>query len=210
MEEQEPILPPTEEEVAVVAQAPSGALYAASGGLPPRWSGEDFTAQVQGLIPVLRRLCQAFTRDADEGEDLLQNALLKAYTHQRSYQGRGPLSGWLYSIIRHEHEEQVRQIARRRALLDLEQKRHGMLLEELNPEPGMTPEEGVGRAERRRQIREGIERLPEPYREVVGLCDLEELPYEEVAARLGLPVGTVKSRHARGVMQLKELLQRRL
>lgn len=194
----------------MVAQAPSGALYTASGGLPPRWSGEDFSAQIQGLIPVLRRMCQALAHSKDEGEDLLQNALVKAYLHRRSYQGRGPLSGWLYGIIRHEHEDQVRRVVRRRALLDQEQRRHGVPLEELSPEPGLTPEEGVNQAEHQRHLRACVERLPETYREVVALCALEELPYEEVAERLGLPVGTVKSRHARGVMRLREVLQSRL
>ena len=49
----------------------------------------------------------------------------------------------------------------------------------------------------------GVRSLPEPYRTVVWLCDIEELSYQEVSEALALPLGTVKSRHARGHARLR-------
>ena len=49
----------------------------------------------------------------------------------------------------------------------------------------------------------GVRALPEPYRTVVWLCDIEELSYQEVSEALSLPLGTVKSRHARGHARLR-------
>lgn len=208
MEEQEPILAPPEEEAAVVAHIPNGAVFQASGGPPSLWNREQFSIQLQRLIPTLRRLCQSLARDRNEAEDLLQNALIKAYIHRTSFQGRCPLAGWLYGIVRHEHDEYTRQHARRRALLSGEERRYGAALAGWQPMPGETPEEGLNQAEHRAKLRACVERLPDAYRTVVALCDLDELPYEQVAERLDLPLGTVKSRHARGLSRLKEVLDR--
>jgi RNA polymerase sigma-70 factor (ECF subfamily) len=207
MEEPEPLLIPPEEETAMVAQAPGLFLLQTSGGLPPAlWSKEQFAAQIRGLIPTLRGLCLSLTHNRNEAEDLLQTSLMKAFVHRKSFQGRSPLAGWLYGIMRHEFEEQVRQRARRRALLSCELEREGgAWIGETTP--GRSPEEQVDQAEYRARLRACIERLPELYREVVMLCDLEEHSHEQVAARLALPLGTVKSRHARGLARLREALQ---
>lgn len=208
MEEQEPILIPLEEETAVVAQIPAAAPSGPeAGGAPPAaWDREQFAHQVRALRPTLQRLCAALTRDPSEADDLLQNALVKAFQHRRSFQGRSPLAGWLYGIIRHEHDELRRLHARRRALVTAEQARFGEALGGLTPQTESSPEDRLCSAEDAGRVRVCLESLPEVFRAVVVFCDIEGLSYEQVAEILGLPVGTVKSRHARGRARLREAL----
>ena len=71
---------------------------------------------------------------------------------------------------------------------------------------GESPEEAVLRLERRRQLLAALNGLPEMFREAVVLCDVEGLGYEEVARVLGINIGTVKSRLARGREQLRKRL----
>lgn len=207
MEEPEPLLLSLDDDLAVVAQLVPGASGPVAAGAPP-WAleRESFTRRVQSLEPTLRRICTALTRDPTEAEDLLQNAMLKAYLHRGSFQGRSPLVGWLYGIIRHEHDEAARSKARRWALLSAEQARFGEALGACGPASGHTPEDRLCLAEDAGRVRTLLGELPEEFRTVVVLCDLEGLTHEQAAGRLKVPVGTIKSRHARGRARLREAL----
>ena len=69
-----------------------------------------------------------------------------------------------------------------------------------------SPEQAVLRRERQRRLIKMLNTLPEVFREAIVLCDIEGLGYEEIARAVGISVGTVKSRIARG----RELLRKRL
>jgi RNA polymerase sigma-70 factor (ECF subfamily) len=73
-------------------------------------------------------------------------------------------------------------------------------------DPALSPEENAVLAERRRRLRAALRTLPDEFRTAVVLRDLEGLPYEEIAGVLGIPIGTVRSRLARGRALLKEKL----
>jgi RNA polymerase sigma factor (sigma-70 family) len=80
-----------------------------------------------------------------------------------------------------------------------------------HPDPAPSPEEEVFRKADANRIRMAIEAMPDPFREVVVLRDLEELSYAEIAEVTAVPVGTVMSRLSRGrAMLAKELLPARL
>ncbi|HWN69102.1 MAG TPA: RNA polymerase sigma factor, partial [Haliangium sp.] len=161
------------------------------------------------LLPRLFRLCVALTGAPDQAEDLLQVSLLKAYQRRRSYEGRGTLSAWLAGIIRHENEEIVRKSARRRSLLDRAMQEVYNLFDTISSSPPPNPETWVCSHEQAGMLLSCVHELPEPYRTIIWLCDIEELSYEEVAEMVNIPVGTVKSRHARGRQRLKRSIERR-
>ena len=144
-----------------------------------------------------------------EAEDVVQETFLRAYRGLESFRGEASLKTWLYAIalnrVRARHGALVRMrelFASKKVTQDDELDR---TIEEA-PDPSATPEENALTAERRRRLREAIRALPEEFKNAVILRDLEGLSYQEVAEVLCVPVGTVRSRIARGRALLSERL----
>jgi RNA polymerase sigma-70 factor (ECF subfamily) len=163
-----------------------------------------FAADVERLLPRLHRLCLTLCRDKQEAEDLLQDSLVRAYLHRDGYQQRGSFFGWLCGITRNQFLESRRSLARRRSLLDSVLEGATSVLGSLftGGAEQPDPESQVCHSEEAELLMRSLHTLPEKFRLVVLLCDVEELGYEEVSEVLGIPVGTVKSRHYRGRAQL--------
>jgi RNA polymerase sigma-70 factor (ECF subfamily) len=178
--------------------------------VPAQWTRDEFQRQVRPHLPRLHRMCLAMCRDASQAEDLLQNTLVKAYLGRHGFVGRGSFVGWLFGIVRHEHEELVRTAARRRSLMNRAIERCALVVEDLFATPPPSPEAWVGVEEEGAILLECLQSVPEPYRIVVWLCDVEELSHEEIATTLGIASGTVKSRHSRGRTHLRAAYERRL
>lgn len=167
---------------------------------------ERFEDAVRPLWPRLYRACLVRTGQPSQAEDLLQSALIKAYTHRHSFENRGSLTGWLLHIIKNEHIELCRKEARRRSILDTIS---SWLEPLLSPEPCETPEELAQAHIESTLLLECIHTLEEPFRTIIFLCDIEEMSQQEIAQLLDIPIGTIKSRHARGRARLLAELQAR-
>lgn len=151
-------------------------------------------------------LAYRFTGRVDEAEDLTQEVFVKIYQHlDRFQEADAAFTTWLTTVARNQaidHYRRRREERLRRAddpeILD------GMA----TPEEG--PHRSLEREERVQLVRRGIRALPQELREPLILCDLQGLPYEEIAGTLGIPLGTVKSRINRGRLELaKRLLGQR-
>jgi len=176
------------------------------------WSREEFARAVRPLFPPLLRLCRTLADSPEQAEDLLQNALVKAYQHRAGYRAEAPLLGWLYGIVRNEHMDMIRHTARRRGLVRDAVERFGTMFEDwfgspTGRDPGPDPERSLDAKRDTEEVLTAMRALPEAYRAVVWLCDIEELSYQEVSEALSLPLGTVKSRHARGRARLRSSLE---
>ncbi|HYB54027.1 MAG TPA: sigma-70 family RNA polymerase sigma factor [Thermoanaerobaculia bacterium] len=142
-----------------------------------------------------------------EAEDLTQEVFLKAYRGLAHFRGDAPPRAWLAAIADNAVKNRYRSRSRFRRIFAASHEEEGL------SEPAETttdPEENASAGEARRFITEALSRLPVEFRMPVVLRDLEEWSYEEIAVSLALPVGTVKSRIARGRGQLKTLLTPRL
>ena len=143
-----------------------------------------------------------------DAEDVVQETFLRAYRALERFRGESTLKTWLYAIALN------RIRARRGALARLRPLFGGVgagpdpdfSLLDAAADPGRTPEENAVVADQRRRLRKAVHGLPEEFRMAVVLRDLEDLSYEEVAATLSVPIGTVRSRLARGRALLKEVL----
>lgn len=133
------------------------------------------------------------TGSPDAADEIVQEVFLALIRRPEHFDPqRGALSSYLFGAARN-------QIARRM--------RSGPVLAE--PEEGVsnqTPLDELSETERLDAVRRGVQALPQNYREVIILCDLEEMSYEQAGAALAIPVGTVRSRLSRG----RGLLERKL
>lgn len=159
---------------------------------------EDALAALFGRWqPLLRRFALRMSGSPEMADDVVQEVFVALIDNARRFDpSRGGASGWLYGIAR-------KQVLRR-----LERERPHASLEDAEI-PVVAPEllEGVARERDAQRLHAALAALPEHYREVVVLCDLQGLAYDSAAEALGCPVGTVRSRLHRARALLAERLR---
>jgi RNA polymerase sigma-70 factor (ECF subfamily) len=139
----------------------------------------------------------------EDADDMTQDVFLKAYRGLQRFRGEAPPRAWLASIADNAVKNRYRARSRFRRVFAGGSDALG---EVDSPERRAGPEEDARAGESRRFVAEALRHLAPEFRMPVVLRDLEEWSYEEIAASLSLPVGTVKSRIARGRGRLKEIL----
>jgi RNA polymerase sigma factor (sigma-70 family) len=155
-------------------------------------------------VPLLGSLynhAQWLVRDPVEAEDLVQETLTKALRAFDSFEQGTNFKAWIYRILRNTFLTSRTAIANARTVY-LED--HPDVLEVA--EPGLTPEAEVIKLYDLVALRTALGELAPHLREVILLCDLEELKYREIATVLDVPIGTVMSRLARARQNLRQIL----
>jgi RNA polymerase sigma-70 factor (ECF subfamily) len=145
------------------------------------------------LLPRLRRFAIGLSGSADEGDDLVQQACLKALERYAQWQPDSRLDSWVYKIIMNLWIDRRRSAASRLSVPGdgiWEQIPGAPLLAELEARQDL------------RQAWEAIKKLPEEQRQVLLLVTVEGFGYQEAADMLEIPIGTVMSRLARARLAL--------
>jgi len=156
------------------------------------------------------RVLRAQGGRAEDGEDVAQNALFKAWRSLDSFRGECAFSTWLYRITVNCARDHCRAEIRRPAVsLTLSEDEDGISQEIDIPvtDGDEIPEFALERQETVLAVRRAIQSLPPDMRQVILLRDIQELSYAEIADLLGIEVGTVKSRINRGRQALREALR---
>ncbi len=147
-----------------------------------------------GVYSYLRWLC----RDVALAEDLTQETFTRLWQHPPERRGEHPLRAWIYQVARNEYLQHRRRAGLETVPFD----ECAEVADQTTPPPEVKlAREALGQA-----VRAAVEKLPELYREVVVLHNLEGLALAQVAAVLEIPVGTVKSRRAKAMATLRTLL----
>jgi len=144
-----------------------------------------------------------FTGKHDEAEDLSQEIFLKVFKSLDKFNRDADFSTWLSSVARNYCIDRYRAGKREREVLV-----EDLVAFDLAPASFGNPHRALEDRDRRSFLRKGLELLPEKLREAVVLRDLQGMSYQEMAERLRLPEGTVKSRINRGREELARLLLR--
>ena len=166
---------------------------------PDAESAAAFEAGVLGHLDPLFNLAMWMARDRAQAEDLVQEACLRALRFRHQFQPGTNLRAWLFQILRSVFITQYRRRERAGHPVDLE------ALEGQGGNPVAT--RGAGAEPFARVDIDGaLEQLPEEYRTVVVLADIEGLTMAEVAMAMSCPVGTVKSRLFRARALLQKML----
>ena len=162
---------------------------------------ENVSDCVVEYLPFLTRMVRALTRNDSISEDIVQQTMLKALVHADRFRFESTVKTWLVSIAMNE----VRQFYRckwwtRSVPLTTEN------LESDRFPRVQSPNTVYQAREREVLLRQAVSRLPEPYRSVVELCDLQCLSLKEAASRLRLTLSAIKNRRRRARRKLSSLV----
>lgn len=157
-----------------------------------------FRPGIEAQRPMLYRIAYAWCHDPALADDLVQEALSKAWTRRAQLRDEAALKGWLVSIMNHCWMDHLR---RRRDFDDVEDWQDELESGAESPEACCDRDRVIA------CVRAAVARLPLGQRQVLTLVDLEEFGYAEVAQILAIPVGTVMSRLSRARASLKNLLE---
>ncbi|HZW34740.1 MAG TPA: RNA polymerase sigma factor, partial [Isosphaeraceae bacterium] len=155
-----------------------------------------FAVLVERHGPMVLRVCRGVLADPHETQDAFQATFLVLVRKARALWVRDSLGPWLHQVAYRTATHARSTAARRR--------RHERRAAVSQRESRAEAEDELGRI-----LHEEIEQLPERYRAPLILCDLQGRSHEQAARHLGWPIGTVKSRQARGRERLRDRLVRR-
>lgn len=178
----------------------------------PDW----FEREIVGLLPALYGTALRLVKNAADAEDLVADCVSKAWSGRRSLHDRSSFRGWIFRILMNTFLSDRRSRAAQpvvESLLsepdDTAPGNEFSLFEKLH-QPFLlwwgNPEQAFLDRLLRHDLEVAVNQLPVAFRVVVVLADLQGLSYQEIAAALEIPIGTVRSRLARG----RGLLQQRL
>ncbi len=155
---------------------------------------------------AFRMACRLTGGNEPLARDLVQDALLKVWKKWERRR-QGSLKGWMYRILHNLYMDHLRRKIREAVVsCDAPSPAEGQSLLDALPESGPLPLEQLERDELQNAIRQALGQLPRDFRVPIMLCDMEGLPYEEIARIVSCPVGTVRSRIHRGRRQLRQTL----
>ncbi len=157
-------------------------------------SGDATRFNVTGQLPALKRYAMSLTRNEAEADDLVHDAVVRAYENRSSFRPDGDLRSWLFSIL---HNAFVSGVRSNRA----DAVRIGRVAEITETEIGPEQETSLRLA----QVRAAFMRLPDEQREVLHLVAIEGMAYGEAAQVLGIPLGTLMSRLGRARTALRDM-----
>jgi RNA polymerase sigma-70 factor (ECF subfamily) len=151
---------------------------------------QDVHALLLACLPRLRRYARALTGDSASADDLVQDTVERGWARIGQWRPDGDLRAWLFGIMHNLHIDQLRRSPPPTLELDDDDM------------PAAAPAAALDL----RDLERALQQLPTAQREVLLLVALEEMRYEEVAAALDIPLGTVMSRLSRARENLRRLM----
>lgn len=184
--------------------------------MPHQFSDEELISQFQAgnenaYLEIVERFkdrlftfIYRFVGDENLAEDLVQDTLIKVYTHRHAYREIARFSTWIYTIAGNLARTELRK-RKRRATFSMSSLGTGEREFEL-PSEEYAPSKTMESEQTEKHIRTALAKLPLHFRTVIILRDVQELSYEEISKIMKIPLGTVKSRVNRARLRLQEML----
>ena len=155
----------------------------------------EFRARIEEEIPRLRRYARALTRNESRCDDLVQDTLVRALAKEHLWQSGSNMRAWLFTIMHNQNVNSVRSAMREGRMVDIEEQSSNLVA---------TTDPTVAR--QLHELDRALAQVPQEQRQVILLVGLEGMSYEDAAAILHIPVGTVRSRLSRGRDALRMLM----
>ncbi|WP_229738960.1 sigma-70 family RNA polymerase sigma factor [Edaphobacter dinghuensis] len=176
-------------------------------------SEDAFAILIAQYHQPLYSLIARSINDPADAADITQEVFIKVFRSIRSFNGDASLRTWLYRIAVHEASNQRRWWSRHKkqevtidSPFDHEEDGNGVCLSATLADDGNSPFDNVAQSEVRERVEAALRQIPETFRTVVVLREIEGFAYEEIAEILDVNLGTVKSRLTRGRSALRALI----
>ncbi len=167
---------------------------------------EDFNEEIIPHLDALYNFGLRLTSDPNDAEDLVQDSIVKAYRFFDSYEKGTNAKAWLFRILKNSYINNYRKKSKKPQEVDYDEV--ASFYESIRAERTETSdmEDKMFRELIDDDISYALDEIPEDFRTVVLLCDVEDFTYEEIANMLDVPIGTIRSRLHRGRNLLKAQL----
>lgn len=167
---------------------------------------DDFNEEIIPHLDALYNFGLRLTADPNDAEDLVQDTIVKAYRFFSSYEKGTNAKAWLFRILKNSYINNYRKKSKKPAEVDYDEV--ATFYESIRADRTETSnlEDKMFRELIDDDLSKALNGIPEDFRTVVLLCDVEDFTYEEIANMLDVPIGTIRSRLHRGRNLLKAQL----
>ncbi|MQW86801.1 RNA polymerase sigma factor [Sinorhizobium saheli] len=162
----------------------------------PAADTKDFRRDLVSMLPKLRRFAMTLTRNANDADDLVQEACERAIARSHLWSGEGRLESWIYAMTRNLWVDEVRK----------RKVRGGGGMVDIFEQDELNTEAAAEKAVYASQVQKMILSMPEGLASVFLLVNVEGYSYREAAEILGIPIGTVMSRLSTARLRLAAML----
>jgi len=187
---------------AVALRSPETVLTRAAGG-----DREAFGRLVEEHKRAVYGLCLRLLTDAEEARDAAQEAFVRAYASLETFDLSQPFAPWVLRIARNHCLDLLRRRIPSRARVELDAEGEDGARRDLPDPSAERADDALERAQTRVTLEAAVAALPPNYREVIQLFHVEQMSYKEIAATLGVPIGTVMTWLHRARSRLRSTLE---
>ena len=167
-----------------------------------KWQSE-FEAEAFPHKDILYNFALRTTGNADDAKDLLQETFMKAFRFWDKYEKGTNIRAWLFRIMKNSYINRYRKVTREPGMVDYDDVENFYD----SVRDNSTDSNDLQKRLYSNMLSSALQSLPEDFRTVLILCDIEQLTYEEISDFLNCPIGTVRSRLHRGRKMLEEKLR---
>jgi RNA polymerase sigma-70 factor (ECF subfamily) len=167
---------------------------------------QDFNEEIIPHLDALYNFGLRLTSDPNDAEDLVQDTIVKAYRFFSSYEKGTNAKAWLFRILKNSYINNYRKKSKKPQEVDYDEVASFYETIRADRTESSDLEDKMFRELIDDDLTSALEKIPEDFRTVVLLCDVEDFTYEEIANMLDVPIGTIRSRLHRGRNLLKTQL----
>lgn len=170
---------------------------------------DEFDLLIEQHLDGLYGAALRYTRDPTQAQDLVHDTVVRALRFRQRFEMGTNFRAWVYTILtntfihRYRRHKREREILEGNSRYDVDERLHS----QASRDASERPEQSYMRRLFSDDVLAALDSLPEDFRTVVVLCDVEGLSYKEIAEAIDRPVGTVMSRLYRGRRQLEKKLE---
>lgn len=169
---------------------------------------EAFEQLIEGCQKRVFNIAYRMIGNYDDANELAQEVLLKAFRSIRSFKGDSLFSTWIYKVTANVCLDEIRRRKKRMVVsLDEEIEYNDGEVKRQIPDKSPTPDVEAETNELKKAVNKSIQELPDDYRSMIVLRDIQGFSYDEISKIVNCPEGTVKSRINRARQALKKILQ---